>query len=282
MLESERVASVSLYYSKLNDLDKDKLEGRVNIYEADKQFSDEGFYLMILRNRYGIERVYRIAVSRSFGVTSSVTFGDGHRIYYSKNYHNKLYSSGSITLDVLDEGVTVVATRNGAAYTGFTVKKENDITYLTFSEEGAYEIALTDSYGNVVVRSLEISKSTYSVSEDLLFGYNERALKRDEGYTNKKLSVDKAVYDRDGIYYLAIRYGETLTVLFDAFAETPIFTDESALKDVIGNMGDGVYTVICRNRSTGRWMTLSEAHAYADRCDLYVLDGIVRAVEVKN
>jgi hypothetical protein len=29
-------------------------------------------------------------------------------------------------------------------------------------------------------------------------------------------------------------------------------------------------------------MTLSEAHAYADRCDLYVLDGIVRAVEVKN
>lgn len=40
--------------------------------------------------------------------------------------------------------------------------------------------------------------------------------------------------------------------------------------------------VLCRNRSTGRWMTLSEAHAYADRCDLYVLDGIVRAVEVKN
>jgi len=248
MLESERVASVSLYYSKLNDLDKDKLEGRVNIYEANKQFSDEGFYLMILRNRYGIERVYRIAVSRTFGVTSSVTFGDGYRIYYSKNYQNKLYSDGSITLDVLDEGVTVVATRNGAAYTGFTVKKENAFTYLTFSEEGAYEIALTDSYGNVVVRSLEISKSTYNVSEDLLFGYNEKALKRNEGYTNQALSVSRAVLERDGIHYLAIQYGDKLTVLLDTFSETPVAIDEQSLVNAVGVDGDGVYTVICRNR----------------------------------
>ncbi|MBQ2996580.1 MAG: S-layer homology domain-containing protein [Oscillibacter sp.] len=40
--------------------------------------------------------------------------------------------------------------------------------------------------------------------------------------------------------------------------------------------------VLCYNRSTGRWMTLSEGHAYAEECTLYVLDGIVRIVEVKN
>ena len=40
--------------------------------------------------------------------------------------------------------------------------------------------------------------------------------------------------------------------------------------------------VLCYNRSTGRWMTLSAGHAYADTCTLYVQDGIVRAVEIKN
>lgn len=40
--------------------------------------------------------------------------------------------------------------------------------------------------------------------------------------------------------------------------------------------------VLCYNRSTKRWMTLSEAHAYAENCSLYVLDGVVRALEIEN
>ena len=248
MFESERVSSVILYYSKLNDLDIDKLDGKSNIYATDKQFIDEGFYLMIVRNRYGNERVYKIAISRSFGITSSVTFADGHKIYYSKNHNNKLYSNGNITLDVLDENITVSATRNGAAYTGFAQKIENKITYLTFSEEGTYEVVITDSYGNTITRSLEINKSSYTVADDLLTGYNEKALKRNEGYTNQALSVESAVLEREGIYYLAIQHGEKLTVLLDSFSETPVSIDEQSLSGIIGADGDGVYTVICRNQ----------------------------------
>lgn len=40
--------------------------------------------------------------------------------------------------------------------------------------------------------------------------------------------------------------------------------------------------VLCYNRSTGRWMSLSAGHAYAGECHLYVQDGIVRAVEIGN
>lgn len=40
--------------------------------------------------------------------------------------------------------------------------------------------------------------------------------------------------------------------------------------------------VMCYNRSTKRWMTLDQGHAYAEKCDLYVLDGIVRAVEISG
>ena len=248
LFESERVSSISLYYSKLNDLDVDSIKGKTNIYTADKQYSDEGFYLLIVRNHYGNEKVYRIAVSRSFGITSSVTFDDGHKIYYSKEHTGTLYSNKEITLDILDEGVTFTVTLNGAAYTEFTKKTEDGMTYLVFSAEGTYVVTLKDSYGNVITKQLEIKKSAYTVTDELLTGYNENALKRNEGYTNQKLSVDKAIYDRDGIYYLAIQYGDKLTVLFDAFSEIPVSTDEQYLANVIGADGDGVYKVICRNR----------------------------------
>ena len=248
MFESERIASIRLYYSKLNDLDVSKLAGKTNIYTPEREYDDEGFYLLIVRNHYGNESVYRIAISRSFGITSSVTFDDGHRIYYTKDHEEILYSNDEITLDILDEDVTFAVTLNGVAYTGFVQRKEDGMIYLVFSKEGKYEVKLTDSYGNVITRQLEINKSTYTVADELLTGYNEKALKRDEGYTNQKLTIDKGVYDGAGIYYLAIQYGETLNVLYDAFAENPIAVDAQAFINVIGSDGDGVYTVICRNR----------------------------------
>ena len=40
--------------------------------------------------------------------------------------------------------------------------------------------------------------------------------------------------------------------------------------------------VLCYNRDSGRWLTLSAAHAYAETCNLYVQDGVVRVVEIRN
>jgi len=249
VFESERIESVSLYYSRLNDLDKDSLSGRENIYVSGMEYTDEGFYLLVVRNLFGIEKVYKISVSRSFGITSSVVFLDGHEIYYSKDHNGGvIYSNNMIILDIIEEDVVIAATRNGEFYDDYRTIIEDSITYLVFYEEGNYSVTLTDSYGNPLTRQLEINKASYSVSDELLVGFNEKALKRDEGYTNQKLSIDKSVFEGAGIYYLAIRYGETETVLFDSFAEIPVLLDEDALADAIGNDGDGVYTVVCRNR----------------------------------
>ena len=248
LLGAERVSAIRLYYSKLNDLDPNSLSGKIDIYADDTFYSDDGFYLLIVENRYGNQSVYRIGISKSFGITSSVTFGDGQKIYYSKDYSGKLYSNYEITLDILDEGVQFKATLNGYDYTAYVQRTVDGITYLVFSAEGSYVVTLTDSYGNVITRKLEIDKSTYTLAEDLLTGYNENALKRDEGYTNQKLTVEKDVLEREGVYYLAVKYGEIIKVIFDAFSEVPITTDAQDLIDAIGADGDGVYTVIMRNR----------------------------------
>jgi hypothetical protein len=148
---------------------------------------------LIVKNLYGNESVYRIGISTSFGITSSVTFADGQKLYYSKDYTGKLYSNNEIIIDMLDESIKYSVTSNGSAYTGFTKKTENGIVYLVFSQEGSYELRITDSYGNVLVKQLEINKSTYTVDDKLLTGYNDKALKRNEGYTNQKLSIDNSI-----------------------------------------------------------------------------------------
>ena len=40
--------------------------------------------------------------------------------------------------------------------------------------------------------------------------------------------------------------------------------------------------MILADKDSGSWMTLSEAHAYTNVCDLYVKDGVVRVIEVKH
>lgn len=248
LFDTERIQSVKLYYSKLNDLDPENLEDKTDIYSSLEQYTDEGFYLLVVRNLYGTEKVYRIAISRGFGVTSSVVFGDGHQIHYSKEYGEVLYSNNEVILDLLDGEVTYFVTLDGAEYKDFVRKNEEGVTYLVFSDNGIYEITLTDSYGNVITKHMHIDDTSYAMPSDLLTGFNEKALKRDEGYTNQKLSVDKAVYDKEGIYYLAVKYKDELNVLFDAFSEQGTQTDDEDLIDVIGALGDGTYTVICRNR----------------------------------
>ena len=248
VFESERVSAVSLYYSNLNDLKEDALENKKNVYVKDAVYDKEGFYLLVVKNRYGNEAIYRISISKSFGITASVTFGDGNQVYYSKNYNKTLYSNYEAVLDILDEGVEYTVQKDGSAYSEYVTKKEDSGTYLVFSAQGTYEVSFTDSYGMTAKKRIEINKSSYTVSEDLLTGYNEKALRKDEGYTNQKLSVDKGIYDSEGLYYLAVKYNDTLNVVFDDFSETPVTTDTAELNGLIGSMGDGVYTVICRNR----------------------------------
>ena len=246
--DSERISSIQLYYSKLNDLDVNSLSGRKDIYVDGKLYTDDGFYLLVVKNLYGNESVYRIGISTSFGITSSVTFADGQKIHYSKDYIGKLYSNNEIVIDLFDESIKYSVTSNGNAYTGYQKKTENGIVYLVFSQEGKYELRITDSYGNVLVKELEINKSTYTVDDKLFTGFNEKALKRKEGYTNQKISIEKSVFDGSGIYYLAIKYGDTLNVLVDSFSENLVTVDYQKFVNAIGNNGDGVYTVICRNR----------------------------------
>jgi hypothetical protein len=111
---------------------------------------------------------------------------------------------------------------------------------------GTYTLSLSDKYGNTKDYTAQIDKTPLAFNEALLTGYNENAIRRSEGYTNQKLSVSESALA--SLSYLAVRYGETLTVIYDALGESTVGFDRNKLSALIGNEGDGEYTVIVRNR----------------------------------
>ncbi len=239
------IVSVKIYFSTLNDLDAEDISSKE--IEKAESYDAEGFYLIKAVNKYGNESVYRIHISSEFDVTSYVEFADGHKIHYSVKYNEVLYSNSKVVFEVHSKEVIVSVKKDGKDFQPIIDVKDG-ITHVILAEDGQYTLVMSDSYNNTIERKAEINSSKISFNENLLIGYNENALKREEGYTNQKLSVVSDVIKSEGLYYLAVQYGDTLSVVYDAISENTVNIDESVLSNIIGAMGDGVYTVILRNR----------------------------------
>ena len=242
---NENIASVEVYFSNLNDLDAGNLSGKVNVY-GKEIYSDEGFYLVRAIDKYGNERIYRIHLSKDFEATPYVEFDDGQKIHYSPEYKKDLYSDSKIVFEIHSSDVTVTAKKNGSTFTPDVVFVDG-VTYVTLDEEGEYTLSFADEYGNVLDYKAHVDFTHVNFNEKLLFGYNENALKKDEGYTNKKLSISESVLEEE-LNYLAVLYGDSLTVIYDAISEITVDFDSDALLECIGNSGDGEYKVIVRDK----------------------------------
>lgn len=244
--DDERIVLIEVYFSVFNDLDGADLIGRENIYGR-SDYSDQGFYLVRVTDRYGNSKTYRIHYSTEFDVTSYTELRDKEKFHYSAVYEGILYSNFKVVFEIHSIGATVVVTKDGKAYS-VDVVENGGICYVTLSENGSYTLTFTDLHGNTVHREASIDSRTLSFNEELLTGYNENALRKDEGYTNQKLSVVESVLKSENISYLAISYGSSVTVILDKINEDFISLDATLLRECIGNDGDGEYTVTVRNR----------------------------------
>ena len=244
--DRDKISYVAVFYSKINDFKEMGFFDKDEIYSDGKIFEDEGFYFIMLVNKYGNDSSFLVHISYKFDVSSYSVFADGEKSYYSASYTETIYSNSKVVLEVYATGASVRVTKNGVDFQP-VLSFDNGITYVILSDPGSYTVSITDSYRNTIERCAVIDTSRVSFNEDLLTGYNENALKKDEGYTNRKLSVSKAVLDQDMISYLAVEFDGDVYVIFDRISEAGIILDESKLINCIGSLGDGVYTLIARN-----------------------------------
>ena len=100
-------------------------------------------------------------------------------------------------------------------------------------------------YGNEKNLSASIRVTNLNYVEELIYGYNEDALLKDKGYTNKKLSINSDLFEELNIAKVSIYYGNAEYVVYDMINENKINKD---LNECIGFDNQiGVYQVHFRD-----------------------------------
>ncbi|MGN0822262.1 MAG: hypothetical protein ACI4NG_00660, partial [Candidatus Gallimonas sp.] len=245
--QDANLVSVKVYYSPTGEF-RDGVVVYDGRYHA-AEFSAEGMYLVEIENVYGNVTSYFLTISEKFLVTTTAEFADGEYLTYSTEYAEPVYCNAKVFITAYANVIGCTVLRDGVAYDGYESFALDDCRIYLISEAGKYVVTLTDEYGNVFRREIEINARELAEDDALLYGYNEDALKRDEGYTNLKLSVSAEQVRADGIVYLAVaREGGETVVLYDLISETKTMLNERALTECVGAAGDGVYTVLFRDK----------------------------------
>ncbi len=214
-------------------------------YTCDKM----GFYLVEVCNRYGNLSQVKVFYRNGITVVRRVEYADGEGKTYSPSYTGDLYSNESISLTVYDE-VTVTLTKDGVTATPTKLETADGVTTVTVYGDGEYAITVTDIYGNSVTIPAHIVRKTYDCRDIGMGGFNEKALRFDEGYTNQKvffeihdvIAVDASVTQK--VASITVEKDGEKVLIYDSVSETPTALNTDYR---IGDDGDGTYTVTFRD-----------------------------------
>jgi|GEM_PF-2480705 len=209
--------------------------------------TEEGFYSVIAKNIYGRVAKFTVIMSSELRVVVTTEYSDETYNTYSASTKRSFKANESVTVDVYFESITYVLTHNGVRGEQIHLHDASGVCSMAWREEGIYELVITDDFGNVVTLNFEIANNPFAFKQDYLTGYNEKALKLSEGYTNKKLSVDAEKMIKDGILQAIVQYGEQEVVVFDVLKSNGTGLVPERLTDAIGSLGDGVYVLKLRN-----------------------------------
>ncbi len=206
----------------------------------------DGFYRFIITNKYGNVTEYLIVISRRLLVETEVTYKDGLVIDYTDVDNSQFYTNKSVTIIIYSKNYTLTIYKDNVLYTVEVDNTNSVFDMFTLSEIGEYTIKVLDISGNVREQEVSIKDQEFNISDDILTGFNQLALKRDELYTNQMISIDKSYFATEGIFYISLIYNGSERVIYDNISQAKITNVD--LKDIIGyNNMDGEYIIKFRN-----------------------------------
>ena len=200
---------------------------------------EEGFYQIIVTNKYGSEVIYNVSKIQAFVSIVTIHTLDGSDVtYYS--HEDTIYANYTIDLKVYSD--TVYFEVNGKITSGYY---EDGMTILSLTRDGEYEVAVVGENGVRDDFTFEIkTDTTFLYDESWIVGYNEKALLRDQGYTNQKCSIEVG---EDVIFIDMVINDDEYVALYDDITANRR-TDKEVLKEAIGRYGVGKYVVGFRNK----------------------------------
>ena len=245
----KNITEVSIAYSKTREFANYQIIYDLNNGYEKVVFTEEGFYSVIAKNIYGRISEYIVTMSNELKIIVTTDFADGYSVQHAVTNGSTYKSNEKVTIDVYTEWIEVYVLLNNLIPDAGMVLGENGICSITWSKVGTYHLTVRDQFQNEITIDFVIEDKPFEFKLDYLTGYNEDALRKDEGYSNKKLSVNAQKMLADGIRQVSVVYEGVETVVFDILKDYGALVIPQRLTDVIGSSGDGVYTLKMRNEN---------------------------------
>jgi hypothetical protein len=204
--------------------------------------SDEGVYILTIVNKFGNKSLINVSYITKFSIVATANYFDGTNNIYSASYDGEINSNNSIELAVYTKHIEFSTTKDGNAITISTT----DFNYgykIIINEVGKYNFVITDEYGNTKNIVANIVNSTLNYNDNFITGFNEKALKKSDGYTNQKLSINLQAINDAGIKFISILKSNNSVIVMDNISEDKVIPTSDSLNNCIGNLGDGIYTI---------------------------------------
>ena len=235
---SNKIAKIEYSYAELPIF-----EEYTTIYENGKwnEFigKEEGFYQIIVTNKYNNKNVYNISKITSFvSIVTIHTLDNSYVTYYDNE--GTIHSNYAIELKVYSDNVRFEIDGHGTE--GY---REGGVTILTLNREGLYHVKVIGENGITENFTFEIKNDlNFLFKEEWITGYNQEALLYDKGYTNKACSI---VLGEDVVFIDMVVNDDLYVKLYDSITADKMM-DESILVEAIGRYGVGKYVVGFRNK----------------------------------
>ncbi len=212
--------------------------------------SDEGYYKIVVTNKYGNEQVMLIRVNFGSDVDALIEYRDidAREFVFPANGKHTLYSNRSVSIRIWDGESRATVKRGTEDYTP-VIRQANGCLELIFSEYGEYTVTVKDTSGNELVLVLDIKAPAELAYRDYLTGFNVEAILRAENYTNAPLSLSYENMQANGVLYAAVTpLGKSeWSLLYDMISQSQLDRTEGNFNNSIGRE-NGSYTVMFTDR----------------------------------
>ncbi len=206
----------------------------------------DGYYKFKVINKYGNTTIYTIVVSRTFLVESIVIHKDAKEFSYTNVDDAIYYSNASVLIKIYNKEYTIDIYKDEKSYFISEIDKSNSLfDLITFTEFGEYDIKIVDKSGNEKNIKISLKDEEWKLSDAILTGFNENALKKSELYTNQCITIDSSYFVTQNVFYITITYDDIEKVVYDNLSQAKITNVD--LNGIIGYNGDGIYTIKFRN-----------------------------------
>ena len=245
------ITEVSVAYATTTEFTDYQVVYDINGGYVKRVFTEEGFYSVIAKNIYGRVAKYTVTMSNELRVIVTTGYDDGFATKHAAKAETVYKANDQITVDVYADMITYDILFNGVKVNDDPVEISDPIGMcsIVVKEPGAYRIVIRDRFDNEVIVDFVIEDKPFEFKQDYLTGYNEDALRKDEGYSNQMLSVDADKMIADGIMYVSVVYNGNETVVYDLLRDEGTPVSPERITNTIGAQGDGVYTLKMRNEN---------------------------------